>query len=460
MRFLLDLNQQINSLVWGPPMMIFLMGTGVLLTIFTRGIQARKLAFALREVLGKLFSKAAGEGEVTPFQAVATALASTVGVGNIAGVSTAIVLGGPGALFWLWVSGLLGMCTKFAEIAVALYYRQRDPSGQMRGGAMYVLTEGLRLRWLGQVFAFLTAAAAFGIGNMVQANSVAEAAKASLAVPAPVSGAILVVLAGLVVLGGIRRIAEVTQYLVPFMCLLYLTGAVVVLVRFAGEIPAVIALVLESAFEGHAAAGGFAGATVMMAIRYGIARGLFSNEAGLGSAPIVHASAVTDHPIRQACYGIFEVFIDTMVVCLITGFVILSTGVWQSGDTGAALAAKAFAVGLPGEWGHYIVTSGMILFAFSSIIGWCYYGETGATFLFGPRAALPYRLAWLVFVWLGETGTLHVVWDIADTLNGLMAIPNLVAVLGSLPLLGRLIRDFFEEGASNGWPETKKITKV
>jgi AGCS family alanine or glycine:cation symporter len=277
----------------------------------------------------------------------------------------------------------------------------------------------------------------------VQANSVAEAASSSYGVPPAVTGGILVVLTAAVILGGIRRIAEVTQFLVPFMCILYVLGALAVLLRNASAIGPVITLVLDSAFSGHAAAGGFAGATVMNAIRYGVARGLFSNEAGLGSAPMVHASAITDHPVRQAAYGIIEVFIDTVVVCLLTGLVVLTTGVWQSGNTGAALAGMAFANGLPGEWGHFIVSTGLILFAFSTIVGWAYYGETGITFLFGTKAVLPYRLLWIVFVFLGATGSLHAIWSIADTLNGLMVVPNLTGVLLSIPLLRRMMREFF-----------------
>jgi AGCS family alanine or glycine:cation symporter len=437
------LNEQANALVWGAPMLLLLMGTGLLLTIATRGIQFRRLPFAFREVLGKLFTRGSGEGSVSPFQALATALASTVGVGNIAGVSTAIFLGGPGALFWLLVSGLLGMSTKFAEIAVALQYRERDSEGTIRGGAMYVLSKGLNMPWLGTTFALLTAVAAFGIGNMVQANSVADAARTSFDVDPRLVGVALAALTALVVLGGIRRIVEVTQVLVPFMCLIYLVGALVVLYRFAGEIPGVIRLILESPFTGQAAAGGFAGATVRGALSYGLKRGLFSNEAGLGSAPLVHSSAITDHPVRQACYGIFEVFIDSLVVCMLTGFVVLATGAWQSGETGAALSARAFATGLPGEWGHFAVTFGLITFAFSTIIGWAYYGETAITYLLGTKAVLPYRLVCIGFVYLGAIGSLTLIWDIADTLNGLMAIPNLIGVLGSLGLLLRLVREFF-----------------
>ena len=436
-------NAWLNGYVWGLPTIILLVGTGVLLTVLTRGVQFRYLPYALKEVLGKLRRGGGGEGSVRPFQAVATALASTVGVGNIAGVATAISIGGPGALFWLWVSGILGMCTKYAEIVVALHYRERDDAGHMRGGAMYVLKNGLGMPWLGAIFALLTALAAFGIGNMVQANSVADVMRATFAVPTWITGLVLVVVTALVILGGIKRIGVVAEYLVPFMAILYLAGGIVIMFRYAGAIPAALALVFDSAFNGTAAVGGFAGSSIAMALRYGIARGLFSNEAGLGSAPMVHAAATTDHPVRQGLYGIFEVFVDTILICTTSGIVILITGAWSSGATGAALSAEAFQTGLPGEWGNMVVTSGLVLFAFSTLIGWSYYGETGIVYLLGARAAVPYRLAWLVLIYFGAVGSLHLVWDIADTLNGLMAIPNLIGVLGSIPVLLKLQREFF-----------------
>lgn len=440
---ILEIHSRINAFVWGAPLIIALMGTGLFLTFWTGGVQFRRLGFTFREVLGKLTSKGSGSGTVTPFQAVATALASTVGVGNIAGVATAISIGGPGSVFWLLVSGLLGMCTKFCEIVVALHYREVDAGGTMRGGAMYVLRKGLGLPWLGTIFALLTSLAAFGIGNMVQANSVTDALEASFGIDPRVSGVMLMGLVALVVLGGLKRIAEVTQFLVPFMCIFYVCGALIILVRFAGAIPHAVQLVLEGAFSGHAAVGGFAGATVMQAIRFGVARGLFSNEAGLGSAPIVHAAAVTDHPVRQALYGIFEVVVDTFIVCVLTAFVILATGAWEQGLTGAALSAKGFEIGLPGVWGDAIVSVGILTFAFSTLIGWSFYGETGAVYLLGNRAVLPYRLMWVGAVWFGATGSLHLIWDIADTLNGLMAVPNLVAVLGSTAVIRKLLREFF-----------------
>ena len=437
------INTAVNGYVWGWPMIALLMGVGLLLTILTGAVQFRRLGFALREVLGKITQRGGGEGSVRPFQAGATALASTVGVGNIAGVATAIFIGGPGAVFWLWVSGLLGMGTKYAEIVVALHYREVDGAGTMRGGAMYVLKKGLRLPWLGSIFALLTAVAAFGIGNMVQANSVADALRTTFGMSTWVTGIGLVVVTAMVILGGIKSIARVTEWMVPFMALFYLGGGVAVLVLHAEQLPQALGLIFSGAFSGTAAVGGFAGSTMMMAMRSGIARGLFSNEAGLGSAPMVHATAITDHPVRQGMYGIFEVFVDTILICTVTGLVIMVTGTWNSGLTGAALSIKAFETGLPGLWGSYIVTGGLLLFAYSTLIGWSYYGETGIVYLLGTKAAFPYRLAWLGFVYMGATGSLHLIWDIADTLNGLMAVPNLIGVLASLPLLLRLQREFF-----------------
>ena len=437
-------NAWLNGYVWGAPMIVLLMGTGVLLTILTGAVQFRYLGFALKEVLGKLTQRGTGDGNVSPFQAVSTALASTVGVGNIAGVATALTLGGPGALFWLWISGVLGMCTKFAEIVIALHYREPDATGTMRGGAMYTLRKGLGLPWLGTIFALLTSLAAFGIGNMVQANSVADSLQSSrLGVSPMITGLVLAAVTAAVILGGIQRIGQVTQVLVPFMSVLYLAGGLLIILLHIADIPAAVGLVLEGAFTGTAATGGFAGSTVALALRFGIARGLFSNEAGLGSAPMVHSAAQTDHPARQGLYGIFEVFVDTVLVCTVTGLAILVTNSWQSGMTGAALSGEAFRLGLPGVFGDIIVTSSILLFSFSTVIGWSYYGETAIVYLLGAKAALPYRLVWLVFIYLGATGSLQLIWSISDTLNGLMAIPNLVSVLFSIPILLKLKKEFF-----------------
>ena len=434
-------NAWLNGYVWGVPMIALLMGTGLVLTFVTGAAQFRYLALALREVLGKVAVRAGSAGSVSPFQAVATALASTVGTGNIVGVATAISIGGPGALFWLWVSGLLGMCTKFAEIVVALHYREPDASGTLRGGAMYTLRKGLGVPWLGALFALLTSVAAFGIGNMVQANSLADSLR-PFGIAASLSGMLLAILTAAVIVGGIKRIGEVAQILVPFMSLLYLGAGVLILATHAAAVPRALGLIFEGAFTGAAATGGFLGSIVARTVQVGIARGLFSNEAGLGSAPLVHAAAQTDHPVRQGLYGIFEVFVDTLLVCSVTGLTILVTGAWSSGLDGAALSGEAFRLGLGGA-GTVVVTSCILLFSFSTVIGWSYYGETAIVYLLGVRAAIPYRAAWLVFIYLGATGSLQLIWSLADTLNGLMAIPNLVSVLGSIALLVRLQREFF-----------------
>jgi len=324
-----------------------------------------------------------------------------------------------------------------------MHHREADSKGVMRGGAMYVLKNGLGMPWLGSVFAGLVALAAFGIGNMVQSNSVAHSLQDSFGVSPIITGIVMVVITGAVIVGGIKRIGEVTEILVPVMAVFYLGGAIIILIRFASEIPGALQLVWDGAFSGSAATGGFAGSTMMMALRVGVARGLFSNEAGLGSAPMVHAAARTDHPVRQGLYGIFEVFVDTILVCTTTGLAIIATGVWSSGATGAALAGAAFSTGLPGTWGNIVVTISLVLFAYSTVIGWSYYGETGIVYLAGPRAVPFYRVLWLVFIYLGAVGSLSVVWGVADTLNGLMAIPNLVALLLSIQLLLKLQREFF-----------------
>ena len=335
------------------------------------------------------------------------------------------------------------MATKFAEIAIALQFREKDPNGEMRGGAMYVLAKGFRMPWFGSVFAALCALAAFGIGNLIQGNSVAAAMQVSFGVPNWVTGLALVAATALVVLGGLHRIAEVASVLVPVMCGTYVLCALYVVLTNWSELPGVVALVLDSAFTGHAAVGGFAGAAVTSAIRSGIARGLLSNEAGLGSAPIVHAAAVTDHAIRQATYGIFGVFIDTIVVCMLTASTVLLTGAWTTDLEGLGIAAHAFQEGLPGAWGGTMVSVAVALFGFSTILGWAYYGETGFTYLFGVRGILLYRIAWSAMVYVGAIGGLQAVWDLTDTMNALMAIPNLFAVLGSVGLLRRLMREFF-----------------
>lgn len=442
MNWLVELNSLVNEIVWGPPMMVALVGSGVFLTFATGGLQFRKFLFSAVQVLSGRRHPLA-QGTVSPFQALATSLSATVGVGNIAGVSIAIATGGPGAVFWMFVTGLVGMATKYCEIAVALEYRHRDEAGGLRGGAMYVLSKGFNLPWLGAAFAITCSFAAFGIGNMAQANTVANAVESSFGIPPWISGLLLAGLVSLVVLGGIRRIAEVTSILAPTMCTLYVVCGLFIVAMHLDKMPAVLSLVLTSAFSGHAMLGGFLGATAWAAARTGIARGLFSSEAGLGSAPIVHSAAVTDHPARQATYGIFGVFLDTLVVCMLTASIILLTGVWDSGKTGAELTAMAFNEGLHAEWGGKMVSVAVVLFGFSTIIGWNYYGETGVTYLFGLKQIRTYRVVWILAVFVGAVGGLEAVWAISDTMNALMAIPNLIAVLLSVKLIRKQIHEFF-----------------
>jgi AGCS family alanine or glycine:cation symporter len=443
MEFLLELNGMINGLVWGPYMLVLLVGTGIYLTLRTNFMPIAKLGYVLKSTLLKMFEKTTlGEGEITPFQAVATALAATIGTGNIAGVATAIAIGGPGAVFWMWVSAVFGMATKYGEVVLAINFREKTEDGRFVGGPMYYIEKGLGMRWLAMVFAFFGAVAAFGIGNMVQGNSVAAALEASFGISKLVSGIVLAVAAAAVIIGGLKRIATVTERLVPIMAAFYMIGAIVILVTSAGQIPAAFALIFSEAFTGTAAVGGFAGSTIMMAARFGVARGVFSNEAGLGSAPIAHAAATTDSAARQGLWGIFEVFADTLVICSMTALSILVTGVWQSGETGAALTTAAFNHGLPGP-GGIIVAVGILLFAFSTILSWSYYGERCAEYLLGSKVNMIYRVLWIPFIVIGSVGGLTIIWDIADTLNGLMAIPNLIGLLGLSGVIIKLTKEFF-----------------
>jgi len=445
--WLLEVNTRVNDVVWGPPMLVLLVGVGVYITVRTRAVQFRKFGFMCRETMGKIVHRGPrAEGDVTPFQALTVAMGGTVGVGNIAGVATAIALGGPGAVFWMLVSGLIGMGTKFAEVVLGMHFRRRVPGEPMMGGPMLYIERGLgrRWRWLAVLFAAFGALAAFGIGNMVQANAVAGGLEDFLHVPRWVTGVGLILAVGLVTLGGIRRIAQVAMVCVPFMCTLYLLGALVVVVLYVGRIPDVAVLVIERAFTPTAATGGFAGAAVLMTIRFGIARGVFSNEAGLGSAPMAHATACTDHPARQGLWGIFEVFVDTIVMCSLTALVILLTGVWDSGESGEMLTMTAFAQPFGRNLGFGLVVLCMVLTAYDTNLAWCFYGETCTAYLFGHGYVMrrAYRVLWLPFTLLGALGQLEAIWSVSDTLNGLMAVPNLIALLVLTGVVVRLTRGF------------------
>lgn len=444
MDFFIRLNNMVNDFVWGPIMLVLLVGTGVYLTIRTNFMSFRKLGYILKNTLFKIFDKdTTGEGEITSFQAVATALAATVGTGNIAGVATAIAIGGPGAIFWMWLSALFGMATKFAEVVLSIEYREKTEDGRFVGGPMYYIAKGLNAKWLAYIFAIFAAMAAFGIGNMVQSNSVAASLEVSFGINKWVTGFVLAGLAALVMFGGLKRIASVTETLVPIMAGFYILGGIFILIKNFSSIPAAFGLIFRSAFSGTAAAGGFVGSTMALAARMGVARGVFSNEAGLGSAPIAHAAATTDHPVRQGLWGVFEVFMDTLVICTITALLIIVTGAWNTGETGAALTTMAFDISIP-VIGGYIVSIGILLFAFSTLLSWSYYGERSAEFIFGPKVIVPYRIIWIPFIVVGAVGGLETLWNVADTLNGLMAIPNLIGILGLGGVVVKLTRDFFE----------------
>lgn len=439
-----SINDKVNGFIWGPVMLVFLMGTGIYFTVGTKFLQLNKFNYIMKNTIMKVFKneERIGEGDISPFQALTTALAATVGTGNIAGVATAIVLGGPGAIFWMWVSAFFGMMTKFAEVVLAVHYREKNAAGNWVGGPMYYITNGLKLKWLGVVFSIFGALAAFGIGNLVQANSVAAALESTFKVPPIITGILLAICAGLVIIGGITRIAKFTEKLVPIMAALYILGATIVLILNITAIPEAIVLIVKSAFTVQSAVGGFVGATMMKAMRYGVARGVFSNEAGLGSAPIAHAAAQTDHPVQQGLWGVFEVFADTIVICSLTALVILTSGLWTSGVSGAALTTDAFNATLPGI-GGIIVAVGILLFAFSTMISWSYYGEKCTEYLFGTKFNKTYRIIFIPLIIVGAVGQLDVIWNIADTLNGLMAIPNLIGLVGLSGVVFKLTKNYF-----------------
>lgn len=427
----------INSFVWGPVMLTLLVGTGVYLTLRCGFVQFLQLPRALKLVFSR--SSEVGEGDITPFQALTTALSATIGTGNIAGVATAIFLGGPGAIFWMWICAVFGMATKYGEAVLAVKYRQVLPDGTMQGGPMRYIADGLGWKWLGWIFAFCGAIAAFGIGSMVQSNSVALALDTTWGVPAVATGLALAVLTGIVIIGGIRRIGKVTEKLVPAMALFYVLGALVIILMHLDRLPEALGLIFSHAFAPASAAGGFAGATVAAAIRFGVARGVFSNEAGLGSAPIAHAAARTDDPVRQGLVAMTGVFFDTIIVCTMTALVILMTGAWQSGETSSALTYLAFNNGLPGP-GGVIVTIGLTVFAYSTMIGWAYYGEECIEYLFGLKARTPYRYIFCLVIFFGAFQKVGFVWNFSDTMNGAMAIPNLIGLIGLSGVLAKASR--------------------
>lgn len=438
-----DIITTINGVVWGPTMLVLILGTGFYLMSGLRMMPLRQLGNAFK-LLWK-GRKGNGEGEITPFNALMTSLSATIGTGNIAGVATAIFLGGPGALFWMWMTAFVGMATKYSEAVLAVYYRETNHEDTHVGGPMYYIKNGLgkKWRWLGAIFALLAVIAGFGIGNTIQSNSVADAIETTFHVPPLLTGLMLSVMVFLVLIGGIRRIADVAGKLVPLMALLYVGGGVIILIINAPAIPGALEMIITHAFTPIAATGGFAGAAVWAAIQFGVARGIFSNEAGLGSAPIAHAAAKTASPVTQGMVAMLGTFIDTIVICSITGLVIITSGEWSSGLSGASLSTAAFESVLPGI-GGYIVSIGLIFFAFTTLLGWSFYGEKSAQFLFGDSAVKPFRIAWVLAVPLGAVVQLEFIWLVADTLNALMAVPNLIALILLSPVVFKLSRAYFQ----------------
>ena len=439
----------IDNLIWGPPLLVLLMGTGLYLTVRLGLLQVIRLPLALKLVFfpAKHDHK---EGDVSSFAALCTALSATIGTGNIVGVATAIKLGGPGALFWMWMAAFFGMATKYAEGLLAVKYRVRDQNGQMSGGPMYYLERGLGSRWLARAFAlFGIGVALFGIGTFPQINAIADAALLTFTVPKWVTGLVIAVLVAMITIGGIRSISKVSMAVVPFMAIFYILACVTVLALNVQHLPEAVSQILSNAFTGTAATGGFAGATIMLALQAGVARGVFSNESGLGSAPIAAAAAKTDSCVEQGLVCMTGTFFDTIIICTMTGLTLVITGVWQGDVAGAAMTNLAFTQGMGSQLGLYLVNIGLLFFAFTTIIGWNYYGERCTEYLLGVKAIKPYRYIFILLVAVGALLHLDLIWLIADIVNGLMAVPNLIGLLGLRQVIVMETRAYFSD--ENDW---------
>ena len=442
MESLKTLFDTLGGWVWGPYMLVLLVGTGVYLTVRLMGIQFTLLPFALKQAFTpqKKTEGETQEGDISHFGALMTALSATIGTGNIAGVSTAVVVGGPGAVFWMWITAIFGMATKYGEGVLAVKYRIQNSKGEMSGGPMYYIERGMKQKWLAILFAGFATIASFGIGSSVQSNSVAQSIHASFGIDGWITGVVLTVFTAVVILGGIKSISKVSSVIVPFMAVFYVLGGLIIILLNLDALMPALELIFSDAFTGNAVAGGALGTV----IRYGVARGVFSNEAGMGSAPIAAAAAKTDHPVRQALVSMTGTFLDTIVVCSITGIVLVMGNMYMDGETGAALTTHTFNKMLPGP-GGWIVTFGLIFFAYSTILGWCYYGEKCATYLFGDKCITIYRVIYVATVMLGTVASLDLVWAAADTFNGLMAIPNLIALLALSGVIIKETKDFKEK---------------
>lgn len=444
--------ESFNEFLWGLPLILGILGTGIYISFKLSGIQFRKLGFALKNTLGKAFVKADGsDGDISPFSALATALAATVGTGNIVGVSLAIIMGGPGAIFWMWLAAIFGMATKFAEVTLALAYRE-NRGGSFVGGPMYYIEKGLNNKNLAKTFALFASLAVFGIGNSTQSNAIAGVLRDNFGISTILTGLVLSILAGIVIVGGLASISKVTEKLVPFMSIFYILGSVWIIFLNRENLLPAIQSIFTGAFAPMSVAGGVAGLSVREVISAGVARGVFTNEAGLGSSPMAHASATIDHPVRQGLWGMTEVFVDTMVICSLTALVILTTGVDRSAGIDArSLVATAFAS--KSSLGGIILSLGISLFAFSTILGWAYYGELSVSYLLGEKIKKYYRILYVIFVFVGANMDLGLAWTVANILNGLMALPNLYALIRLSPVIERLAKDFFKD------PERIRKTK-
>lgn len=448
MESLMNFLNSVSGFLWGPVMLVLLVGTGIYLTVGLKFFTFRKMPAGFIEIWhGR---QSSGAGEISSFNALMTALSGTIGTGNIAGVATAIFIGGPGALFWMWMTALAGMATKFSEILLAMYYRQRSPQGNYVGGAMYFIERGLgpKYKFLSVLFCIFCICACFGTGNMIQSNTVAESLASNFGVPNWISALGLFGIGACVILGGIQRIGNFAGKVVPIMALVYTIVSLTVIFNYSDRLVDVFLYVVSDAFTPTAAEGGFAGATVMMAIRYGMARGVFSNEAGLGTAPIAHATATNSCSVNQAMLGMLDTFIDTIIVCSMTGFAILVTDLWRAPEAlnGVALTTAAFDLAFPGDIGGKLVTICLLFFAFTTALGWCVYGERCAIYLFGDKALMPFRIIYTLAIPVGAMVQLDLVWLIADCANALMAIPNLIGVLLLSPLVFKLVKEYNATG--------------
>ncbi|WP_345242802.1 sodium:alanine symporter family protein [Pontibacillus salipaludis] len=422
---ILKVLSSISDFVWGTPLLVLLVGTGIYLTIRLGFLQLRMLPYALQLAFSPKRQDKKSKGDISHYQSLTTALAATIGTGNIAGVAGAVLLGGPGAIFWMWITALFGMATKYAEAILAVKYRVTDKNGKMAGGPMYYLEKGLKAKPLGILFAFFGSIAAFGIGNMAQSNTLADAVDTTFNVPTWLTGIILTVLTILVVLGGIKSIGKVTSFFVPIMAIFYIIAGLIIILLNLELVGPAFSTIFTSAFTGEAAVGGAVGS----AIRYGVARGVFSNEAGLGSAPIAAAAAKTDYPGRQALVSMTQVFLDTILVCTITGLTIVMADMYSGNIDGADLTSASFEHFL-GSTGSMIVAIGLVFFTFSTIVGWSYYGEKCFGYLTKERMLPAYRIVFIAFVFVGAVVKIDIVWTFADIMNGLMAAPNLIGLLG------------------------------